>query len=109
MAIVDISARLTNAKPYLQLAEDEKYLIDDRKNTVLEVQQMFVKAKNDDDLSIALKAFEKILGKESVESIRTKHPDYLESVNTIKVLFIGIMAAISSISYEEAEKRFREE
>ncbi len=111
MAIIDISAKLTDAKPILKIGEnpEDQYVIDDRKNTILEVQQMFENAIGDNDISSAGKAIEIILGKEAVEDIKKKWPEALESISSLKVLYIGISAGIQGISYEEAEARFLDE
>jgi len=37
--IIDISAKLTNERPKLKLAEDKIYEIDDRKNTIILLNQ----------------------------------------------------------------------
>ena len=37
--IIDISAKLTNERPKLKLAEDKVYEIDDRKNTIIILNQ----------------------------------------------------------------------
>lgn len=100
--VVDISAKLTNEKPKLKLAEDKIYEIDDRKNTVLLVNQKMQRA-NIDDIDFIDDMIETLLGKNAAKEI-----DEMDlSISNYQSIMIAIMAAITGEEYEAAEARFR--
>lgn len=106
--IIDIGAKLDNAKPVLQLDENEVYEIDDRKDNVLKIQQFMEKAETKENVIDAMaKAVEMMIGKAAMKKIEETHPGLTQRVSTIQVLYIAGMAALGGESYEAVEERFR--
>lgn len=100
--VYDISAKLTNERPKIKLAEDKIYEVDNRKNTILKMQQMLQKA-DIDDLDFLDEAIEMLLGEKAAKDI-----DEMDlSIAAYQTIFITIMAAIQEIEYEQAEGMFR--
>ena len=102
--VIDISAKLTNERPKLKIAEDKVYEIDDRKNTILKLNQK-LKNANMDDVSFIDEVIEMTLGKEAAKEINEMDL----SMSAYQNIMIAIMAAVMGESYEEAEARFRRE
>lgn len=102
--IIDISSKLTNEKPKLKLAEDKIYDINDRKNTILLLNQEMQSA-NLDDLTVIDEMIEILLGKDAAKEIN----DMNLSISAYQSIIIAIMAAITGEEYETAEERFRKE
>ena len=101
--IIDISAKLTNERPKLKLAEDKIYEIDDRKNTILKMNQEMQNA-DINDLDFIDEMIEMLLGKKAAKEINEMNL----SISNYQSIMIAIMAAITGEEYEVAEKRFRE-
>lgn len=101
----DISARLDDAKPFLQVGKGEHYEINDDKNNVLKMNAAIAEAKGDIDAYLI--GLEILLGKEALEAIEVKHPGATTRLSMLRVLFHGAMASVGGVSFEEAEKRFR--
>lgn len=100
--VYDISAKLTNERPKIKLGEDKIYEVDNRKNTILKMQQMLQKA-DIDDLDFLDEAIEMLLGEKAAKDI-----DEMDlSIAGYQTIFITIMAAIQEIEYEQAEGMFR--
>lgn len=104
MAIIDISAKLEAATPYLQFSEDEKYEINDDKNAILKMQAEF--EKSDGSIEVFGQIFDDLLGKEAVKQIEKNHPGATTKLSHMTVVVVGIMAGINGISYEAAEEQF---
>ena len=100
--IYDISAKLTNERPKLKLAEDKIYEIDNRKNTILKMQQKLQEA-DIDDLAFLDEVIEMLLGEEAAKELSEMDL----SIANYQTIFITIMAAIQEIEYEQAEAMFR--
>lgn len=102
--IIDISAKLTNERPKLKLAEDKIYDIDDRKNTIILLNQ---KMQNADlnDLNVIDEMIEIVLGKDVAKEIN----DMNLPIVAYQSILIAIMAAVTGEGYETAEARFRKE
>ena len=102
--IIDISAKLTNERPKLKLADDKIYEIDDRKNTILQLNQ---KMQNADlnDLNVIDEMIKVVLGKKAAKEIN----DMNLPIVAYKSILIAIMAAVTGEEYEAAEARFRKE
>lgn len=102
--IIDISAKLTNERPKLKLAEDKIYEIDDRKNTILQLNQ---KMQNADlnDLNVIDEMIKVVLGKKAAKEIN----DMNLPIVAYQSILIAIMAAVTGEEYEAAEARFRKE
>lgn len=101
--VIDISAKLTNERPKLKLAENKVYEIDDRKNTVLKMNQKLQNA-DIEDIEFIDEMIEMLLGKEAAKEIDEMN---LSIVNYQSIM-VAIMAAITGEEYDVAEKRFRE-
>jgi len=101
--IIDISAKLTNERPKLKLAEDKIYEIDDRKNTILKMNQEIQNTDIEDIESID-KMISLLLGEKAAKEI-----DEMDlSIGAYQSIMMAIVAGITGEEYEEAEKRFRE-
>lgn len=102
--MIDISAKLTNEKPVLKLAADKIYEIDDRKNTILKLNQKMqdTDLNNIDALDDMFKI---VLGEKAAQEIN----DMDLSLSAYQTVMIAVMAAISGEEYEVAEARFLKE
>ena len=107
MKYVDISAKLDDSQPMLQLGKSEFYPINDDKNNVIKMNALIAENKGG-DLDAYLLTLECLLGAEALAEIEAKHPGATTSLSKIRVLFTGAMAAVGGVSLEEAEKRFRD-
>lgn len=99
--IIDISSKLVNEPKFLQVAEGKTYKVDDRKNTVLKLNELLDgsdgSAKNID------KAIKIGLGEKAFKEIEAMDL----SIVAYQSLFIGMMALMMDKDYEEMEKTFR--
>ena len=100
MGMIDISKKLSNEKPILKIAEGKEYNVNNSKNTMLLIDQQMRSGENEVEsmdyvirLTLGEKAFKEI------ESMEMPFSDY-------KILFIGVMAAVSGQTYDEVEKNF---
>lgn len=102
--VIDISAKLTNERPKLKIAEDKIYEIDDRKNTILKLNQ---KMQSDDteDLGFIDDVIKMTLGSKAAKEIA----DMDLSLSAYQNIMLAIMAAVMGESFEVAEARFRKE
>ncbi len=102
--VIDISAKLTSERPKLKVAEDKVYEIDDRKNTILKLNQK-MKGGNIEDLAFIDEIVELTLGKKAAKEI-----DAMDlSMTAYQSIMLAIMAAVMGESLEVAEARFRKE
>jgi len=101
--VIDISGKLTNERPKIKLSEDKIYEIDDRKNTILKMNQKLQNA-DIDDIEVIDEMVEMLLGKEAAKEIDGMNL----SIASYQAIFIAIMAAITGEEYEIVERRFRE-
>lgn len=101
--IIDLSGKLTNERPKLKLAEDKIYEIDDRKNTILKMNQK-MRSADIEDVEFIDEMIEMLLGKEAAKEINEMDL----SIASYQSIMIAIMAAITGEEYEVAEKRFRQ-
>lgn len=102
--IIDISSKLTNERPKLKLAEDKLYEIDDRKNTVIKLENI-MEGEDLNNASVIDKMVELLLGKQAVEDIEEMEL----SIVSYQQLMIGLMAGVTGETYEVTEARFRKE
>lgn len=100
MSIIDISNKLVNEKPTLKIAEGKEYKVNNSKNAMLLIDQKMRNGGSEVEgmdyvikLTLGEKAFEEI------EAMEMPFNDY-------KILFMGVMAAVSGETYEEVEKNF---
>lgn len=102
--IIDISAKLTNERPKLKLAEDKIYEIDDRKNTIILLNQK-IQGTDVNDINAIDEMISVVLGKEAAKEIDEMNL----SIAAYQSIMIAIMAAVTGEDYEVAEARFRKE
>lgn len=98
---IDISGKLTNERPVLKLAEGKEYPIDNRKNTVLELNK---KLDNSDlnDLRRVDEALELVLGKEAVAEINASDLTFAD----YQTVFMAVLAGALGEEFETVEARF---
>ena len=101
--VIDISARLNNEKPKLKLGEGKEYTVNDRKSTMLILNQ---KMKNSDlnDVEEIDKILEVLLGKEAVAEINEMDPSFAD----YQTIFMATIASAMGEDLEEVEERFRQ-
>lgn len=102
--IIDISAKLTNERPKLKLAEDKIYEIDDRKNTIILLNQK-IQDTDVNDINAIDEMISVVLGKEAAKEIDEMNLP----MAAYQSIMIAIMAAVTGEDYEVAEARFRKE
>lgn len=102
--VIDISAKLTNERPKLKLAEDKIYEIDDRKNTILLLNQK-MQGSDMNDLNAIDEMIGVVLGEKAAKEIN----DMNLPIVAYQSIMIAIMAAVTGEEYEVAEARFRRE
>lgn len=102
--IIDISAKLTNERPQLKLAEDKIYDIDDRKNTIILLNQK-MQELDVNDVEAIDEMISIVLGEEAAKEIDKMNLNIL----SYQSIMIAIMAAVTGEEYEAAEARFRKE
>lgn len=102
--IIDISAKLTNERPKLKLAEDKIYEIDDRKNTIILLNQKIQDA-DVNDINTIDEMISVVLGEEAAKEIDEMNLP----MAAYQSIMIAIMAAVTGEDYEVAEARFRKE
>lgn len=100
--IIDISAKLTNERPKIKISEDKIYEIDDRKNTILKMYQMF-RDGDVNDIEMMDEVIKMLLGEKAAKEIDEMNL----SIKNYQTIVIAIMAAIQEITFEEAEELFR--
>mgnify|MGYP005919116071 CR=1 FL=1 len=96
---MDITSKLSNAKPTLKIAEGMVYEVNNSKNNILIVDQE-LKKSNKSEVEVIDFVVEKVLGEKALKEINALDL----SIADYKVIFIAIMACVSGMSYEEAEK-----
>lgn len=102
--IIDISAKLTNERPKLKLAEDKIYEIDDRKNTIILLNQK-IQDTDVNDINAIDEMISVVLGEEAAKEIDEMNLP----MAAYQSIMIAIMAAVTGEDYEVAEARFRKE
>lgn len=105
---INITAMLDAAKPVIEIAPGEIYEVNDDKNVIIEMQAILEKSEAN-ELDDAEMIFNALLGEAAVKEIKTKHPGVMTRVSQIKVLMIGLMAAVNGETFEVVERRFRDE
>lgn len=109
--IIDISGKITNQLPMIRIAEDKIYTVNNRKNTILnmqaminEVQRKAEKNKGEyDEFTMMNKVLEMLLGAKSAKEIEEMDLPLPE----FKIVYQAIMAAATGSTMEEAEQRFQ--
>ena len=104
MKYTDISSKLDDSFPYLTVAKGEHYEINDDKNNILAMNAMLAESKT--DIDSYYNAVVMLLGEDAVAEIEKKHPKATTRLSSLRILFMGAMAAVGGASVEETEKRF---
>lgn len=99
--VIDISAKLRNEPKFLMVSENKTYKVDDRKNTVLEINELL--GESGGTAEVMDKVIRKTLGDEAFREIEEMELSF----DAYQSLFIGIMAAVQNKTYEETEEAFR--
>lgn len=99
---IDISSKLTNERPRLKLAEGVEFVIDNRKNTMLILNQK-IQETDLNDLSDLDGILELLLGKEAAQKIGEMDITFSD----YQTIFIACMAGAMGEEYETVEARFR--
>lgn len=100
--VIDISGKLTNEKPKLKLGEGKEFEIDDRKNTILMMNQKLAES-NLDDLQQIDEVLEIVLGKEAVKEINKMNLSF----SAYQTIFIATMAGAMGEDYDVVDARFQ--
>ncbi len=101
--VLDISQKLNALEePKIKIDEEHEFNVDCGAETMLVAEQKFRKGKTVKDYYEIIELF---IGKEAVELIRSMNL----SVKKLSIVIIAIMAQVNELSYEEMEKRFREQ
>lgn len=101
---IDLSQKLDNSRPLIKIAEGKIYEVDNRKNTVIKLEQK-IGAAGQGDLKAVEGIITALLGEQAakeIEEMDLSLPSYIQIV-------IAIMAAIADESFEVAEARFQRE
>lgn len=101
---IDLSQKLDNSRPLIKVAEGKIYEVDNRKNTVLKLDQK-IGAAGQGDIAAIEEIIAVLLGKEAAKEIEEMDL----SINSYIQIIIAIMAAIADESFEVAEARFQRE
>lgn len=99
---IDISAKLTNERPKLKIAEGVEFEIDNRKNTILILNQK-IQETDLNDLREVDGILELLLGKEAVQKIGEMDISFAD----YQTIFIACMAGAMGEDFEVVEARFR--
>lgn len=97
---IDITGKLTNERPVLKLTEDKQYEIDNRKNTVFQIQ-----AKMDaggEGTEYIDEVLELALGKDAAKEINESDISFED----YQIIFIAALAGALGEEYESVEARF---
>lgn len=88
--VIDISMKITNQLPMVRITDDLVVTVNNRKNTILNVQAMAAEAEkkkdSDNGMGFITKALEMLIGKEAADKIETMDlplPEYKEMYNVI--------------------------
>lgn len=101
--VIDISQKLNeNEESKIRIDENNEFDVDCGAETMLIAEQKFKQGKTIEDYYEIIKLF---LGEEATKVIRNKNL----SAKKLTAVVIAIMAQVNELSYEEMEKRFREQ
>lgn len=108
--IIDITSRITNELPIIRITQELVVTVNNRKNTILNMQAMIQKIQDKskdgtyDELALMNKVLEMLLGEKAageVEELNLPLPEY-------RILYQAIMAAATGTEVEDVEKRFQD-
>lgn len=99
---VNITKHLEDQPKFLKIGpgDENVFKVDDRKNTVLQIQQILNDGSGMTEMD---KAIELALGKDALKKINEMDL----SMTAYQNIFIGMMSAINGQTFEETEKQFR--
>lgn len=109
--IIDIRNRITNELPMVRVTEELVITVNNRKNTILNMQAMISEeqrkaSENEDtfnEMKLMRKTVEMLVGQKAadeVEALDLPFPEY-------KIVYQAIMAAATGNTMEDVEKRFQ--
>ena len=101
---IDLSQKLDNSRPLIKIAEGKIYEVDNRKNTILRLDQK-MGAAGQGDVEAINDIITTLLGEKAAQEIEEMDL----SIPSYNNIIIAIMALISDESYEVAEARFQRE
>lgn len=99
---IDISGRLTNERPKLKLGEGLEFEVDNRKNTVFEVDQI-AESSGTEDSNKMKQVMQLLMGEEVVEKIEGLDLSF----EAYQYVFIAAMATATGEDIEVVEARFQ--
>ena len=99
---IDISTKLTKERPKLKLADGVEFEIDNRKNTILILNQM-IQETDLNDLREVDGILELLLGKGAVQKIGEMDITFAD----YQTIFIACMAGALNEDFETVEARFQ--
>lgn len=110
--ILDISKKITNELPMVKITDELVVTVNNRKNTILNMQAMVQEAQKKakdgdgtfDEIALMNKTLEMLIGAKAAKEIEKMDlplPEY-------KVIYQAVMAAATGTSLEEVESRFQE-
>lgn len=110
--IIDISSRITNELPMVKITEGLVVTVNNRKNTILNMQAMVNEAtkkaqKGDgtfDETAVMDKSLNILIGEKATKEIGAMNLPIPE----FKLIYQAIMAAATGSSMEDVEKRFQD-
>ncbi len=101
---IDISAHLTNERPTLKLSEDKVYKVNDRKSTMILINQK-MKESDMNDIEEIDKVLKALLGEKAVKEIDELDPPF----SFYQKILTGCLAAVTGEELDTIEGRFQEE
>lgn len=101
---IDLSGKLDNSRPLIKIADGKIYEVDNRKNTVLQLEK-HMRTAAEGDLTAMDEVIRVLLGEEVAKEIEAMDL----SLPAYERLLIGLMAAISDEDYDTAYARFQRE
>ena len=89
--VIDISMKITNQLPMIRITEDLVVTVNNRKSTILNIQEAENK-ENKDDMAFMIKGLEMLVGKDAsdkIEALDLPISEYKEMYNTIMQVAMG--------------------
>lgn len=102
---IDISSKLTNARPTLKLAEDKVYEINNSKNTVLQLDELMSSESADDPAAGMEKMLVMLLGDKAVAEIEEMELSF----EGYQYILMAALAGATGEEIEAVEARFQRE
>jgi hypothetical protein len=108
--IIDITKRITNELPMVKITDDIVVTVNNRKNTILNMQAMVQEVQKKskdgtfDEVGLMTKSLEMLIGAKAtkeVEDMDLPLPEY-------KTVYQAVMAAATGSTLEEVEGRFQD-